>query len=57
MVIASDDFSRDLGVRFGVTGVNQGGSSVNTLSGSLQGTSTMVDSAVNNLISTGQPSQ
>ncbi|MDG4559759.1 MAG: type IV pilus secretin PilQ [Candidatus Competibacter sp.] len=55
VVIASDDFSRDLGVRFGVTGVNQGGSSVNTLSGSLQGTSTMVDSAVNNLISTGQP--
>ncbi len=55
VVIASDDFSRDLGVRFGVTGVNQGGSSVNTLSGSLDGTSTMVNSAVDNLINTGQP--
>ena len=55
VVIASDDFSRDLGVRFGVTGVNQGGSSVNTLSGSLQGTDTMVNSAVDNLINTGQP--
>ncbi|QQS54650.1 MAG: type IV pilus secretin PilQ [Candidatus Competibacteraceae bacterium] len=55
VVIASDDFSRDLGVRFGVTGVNQGGSSVNTLSGSLQGTNTMVGSAVDNLINTGQP--
>lgn len=55
VVIASDDFSRDLGVRFGVTGVNQGGSTVNTLSGSLQGTNTMVNSAVDNLINTGQP--
>ncbi len=55
VVIASDDFSRDLGVRFGVTGVNQTGSGVNALSGSLQGTNTIVNSAVNNLISTGQP--
>ncbi len=56
MVIASDDFTRDLGVRFGVSGVNQDGSDgVNNLSGSLEGTNTMVDSAVDNLITTGQP--
>ena len=55
VVIASDDFSRDLGVRFGVSGVNQTGSGVSSLSGSLEGTDTIINSAADNLINTGQP--
>jgi type IV pilus assembly protein PilQ len=46
IVIANDDFSRDLGVRFGATGVKSNGSSgIIGTSGSLQGTDTMVSSA------------
>jgi type IV pilus assembly protein PilQ len=55
VVIASDDFAKDLGVRFGVTGVSQSGDRVNAIGGSLGGTDTIINSAVNNLISTGQP--
>jgi type IV pilus assembly protein PilQ len=56
VVIASDDFSRDLGVRFGVSGVSTTGDGrVNTVSGGIGATGTMIDSAVNNLINTGQP--
>ena len=56
VVIANDDFARDIGVRFGVTGVTKNGSEgVGTVSGGLGGTGAIVDSAVNNLINTGQP--
>ncbi len=55
VVIASNDFSRDLGAQFGVTGVNQTSQGVNAVSGSLNGTGTIIDSAINNLTSTGQP--
>ena len=56
VVIASDDFARDIGVRFGVTGVTENGNQgISTVTGSLGGTSTVVDSAVGNLIETGQP--
>jgi len=55
VVIASDDFSRDLGVRFGVSGVSQSGDRLNTVSGNVNATGTVIDSAVNNLINTGQP--
>ncbi len=55
VVIASNDFSRDLGVRFGVSGVSQSGDRINTVSGNVNATGTMIDSAVGNLISTGQP--
>jgi type IV pilus assembly protein PilQ len=55
VVIASDDFSRDLGVRFGVTGVRETGEGVNALSGNLGGTDEIIGSAVDNLIETGQP--
>ncbi len=56
VVIANDDFARDIGVRFGVTGVAENGAEgVSALSGSLGGTGAIVDSAVNNLINTGQP--
>ena len=56
IVIANDDFARDIGVRFGVTGVTENGNEgVSTVSGTLAGTSTIVDSAVENLTTTGQP--
>lgn len=55
VVIASDDFSRDLGVRFGVTGVRETGEGVNAVSGNLGGTDQIIGSAVDNLIETGQP--
>ncbi len=55
VVIASNDFSRDLGVRFGVSGVSQSGDRINTVSGNVIATGTMINSAVGNLISTGQP--
>lgn len=55
IVIASDDFARDIGVRFGVSGVSQTGDRLNTISGGLSGTNTMVNSAINNLTTTGQP--
>ena len=55
IVIASDDFARDIGVRFGVSGVSQSGDRVNHLTGGLQGTDTMVGSTVKNLRDTGQP--
>jgi len=55
LVIASDDFARDIGVRFGVTGVNANDGTVGAVSGSLGGTNTIVNSAAENLKSTGQP--
>jgi type IV pilus assembly protein PilQ len=55
VVIASDDFSRDLGVRFGVSGVRETGQGVNAIGGNLGGTDTIIGSAVDNLTNTGQP--
>jgi type IV pilus assembly protein PilQ len=55
VVIATDDFAREIGVRFGVTGVGVNDSNVAGISGSLGGTNTIIGSAANNLITTGQP--
>ncbi|RUQ37317.1 MAG: type IV pilus secretin PilQ [Candidatus Competibacteraceae bacterium] len=55
LVIASTDFAKDIGVRFGVTGVGQSGNNVGAVSGNLTGTNDIVNSAANNLIATGQP--
>lgn len=64
VVIASDDFAREIGVRFGVTGVGVDGNNIGVISGTAAkgvaeptpgATSGMIDSAVGNLISTGQP--
>lgn len=55
IVIASDDFARDIGVRFGVSGVGVDGNNVGAVSGSLAGTNTIIGSAAENLITTGQP--
>jgi len=54
IVIANDDFTRDLGARFGVTNVSKNGNSgVVSLSGSATANQTIVNSAVNNINSTG----
>lgn len=57
IVIANDDFSRELGVRFGATTVHSRNANdgIITSSGSLSGTDTIVNSAVENLRNTGQP--
>lgn len=56
VVIANDDFARELGARFGVTGVTKNGNEgVGTISGTAGGTDTIVNSAVGNLLDTGQP--
>jgi type IV pilus assembly protein PilQ len=55
VVIASDDFARDIGVRFGVTGVSDMVGEVGAVSGSLGGTNRFIGSAVDNLKATGQP--
>lgn len=56
IVIANNDFSRDLGARFGVTGVKENGSQgIIGTSASLEGNSGMVNSAIGNIQATGQP--
>lgn len=51
IVVVGDDFSRDLGVRLGVTGINENssGDGGTFVSGTGNGTDTMVNSAINNL--------
>jgi len=56
IVIANDDFSRDLGTRFGVTNVSKNGNSgVVSVTGNANGNDTVVNSAISNVNSTGQP--
>ncbi len=50
IVVVNDDFSRDLGIRLGVTAYNENSSDgVTVLSGSGTGTDTMVNSVLDNL--------
>jgi type IV pilus assembly protein PilQ len=51
IVVVNDDFSRDLGIRLGVTGLHESGtnSGGTFISGSGAGTDTMVNSAIDNL--------
>jgi type IV pilus assembly protein PilQ len=56
IVIASDDFSRNLGVRTGVTNVATNGSAgIIGTTGTAAGTDTMVNSAVSNNLASGTP--
>jgi type IV pilus assembly protein PilQ len=55
IVIVSDDFSRDLGVRFGVTNVDDRSDGLVAVSGSAQATNTIINSAISNTASTGNP--
>ena len=49
IVVVNDDFSRDLGVRLGVTAFNESNTGLTTISGSGEGTDTMIGSALDNL--------
>jgi type IV pilus assembly protein PilQ len=55
IVVVNDDFSRDLGIRLGVTGINENsnGDGGTFISGTGAGTDTMVNSAINNLGTSG----
>ena len=54
IVIASDDFSKELGTRFGVSDIQSNGSDgISSISGSISGTGSVIDEAVTNLNTTG----
>jgi len=54
IVIAVDDFKKELGVRFGATGVQANGSDgLNATSGTISGTNTISNSAIDNLQNNG----
>ncbi|MGB5353051.1 MAG: type IV pilus secretin PilQ, partial [Woeseia sp.] len=56
IVVVNDDFSRDLGVRMGFTGVRSNSSDgIISVTGSGEGSETVVASALDNLANTGQP--
>lgn len=56
IVIARDDFTRELGVRYGFSGVQRNGDrGLASVAGSLGGTSTINQSAIDNLTQSGQP--
>jgi type IV pilus assembly protein PilQ len=56
IVVVNDDFSRDLGVRLGVTAYNESGTGdgAQVISGTGVGTDTMINSIIDNLGTTGQ---
>ncbi len=49
IVVVNDDFSRDIGMRLGVTGFNESSDNLIVTSGSGAGTDTMIGSALDNL--------
>lgn len=56
IVVVNDDFSRDLGVRFGFTGVTDNSNDgLISVTGSGEGSSIITDSAIDNLNNTGTP--
>lgn len=56
IVVATSDFNRELGTRFGVTGAQQrGNDGLVTVTGGAQGNDVMVNSGLNNIANTGNP--
>lgn len=54
IVIASDNFSKELGARFGVSNISSNGADgVNTLSGTISGTDAVNSDAIDNIMTTG----
>jgi len=55
IVIVRDDFSRDLGIRWGATVVNDKSNGLVALTGTAEGTNTITQSAIDNINNTGTP--
>jgi len=55
IVVVRDDFSRDLGIRWGFTGATDSNDRLYTVTGNGQGTDTLIGSAVDNINNTGSP--
>ena len=55
IVIVNDDFSRDLGIRWGATVVQEGGGAVYTTTGRASGTDSMINDAAENMNASGSP--
>ncbi len=56
IVVVNDDFSRELGIRMGITAVTDNSSNgIISVTGSADGSDVIVGSALDNLINTGQP--
>jgi type IV pilus assembly protein PilQ len=55
IVVVRDDFSRELGTRWGVTAVDDRSDGLIAVSGNATGTGTIVNSAVDNINNTGNP--
>lgn len=56
IVIATDDFKKELGVRFGTTNVTANGADgITGTTGTISGTNTMSETAIDNLGNTGSP--
>jgi type IV pilus assembly protein PilQ len=56
IVVVNDDYSRDLGTRLGFTGISDNSADgIISVTGSAEGSDTIVGSALDNLASTGQP--
>jgi len=55
VVVVRDNFSRDLGVRWGVTAVSDHNDGLIAVSGSAAGTDTIVNSGINNINTNGTP--
>ncbi len=55
IVVVRDDFTRDLGVRWGVTAVSDHSDGLIATTGGANGTGTIVDSAVDNINNNGNP--
>jgi len=55
IVIVRDDFSRDLGIRWGVTAVSDRSDGLIAVTGTGEGANTIVNSGIDNINNTGQP--
>ena len=55
IVIATDEFTRELGSRFGVTSASVDGDNFGVTTGTFQGADTMAASGINNIATTGSP--
>lgn len=55
VVIANDDFSKDMGVKFGISGVRERGDGAVAYSGNHNATNTVINNAQDNILTDGTP--